>query len=61
MKVKFKCCFRSWVPNLWEDNHPVINISRREKASTDFIENFKTIYHRAAVEMTEFFKRVIKK
>ena len=49
------------MPNLWEHNHPVINISHREKASTDFIENFKTIYHWAAVEMTEFFKRVIKK
>ena len=32
----------TWVPNLWEDNEPLINISTREKGSSDFIENFKT-------------------
>ena len=32
----------TWVPNLWEDNQPLINISTRQKGSSDFIENFKT-------------------
>ena len=32
----------TWVPNLWEDNQPLINISTRGKGSSDFIENFKT-------------------
>ena len=41
----------TWVPNLWEDNQPLINISSGEKASTDFIENFKTIYDWGPVGM----------
>ena len=32
----------TWVPNLWEDNQPLINISTRQKGSSDFIENFET-------------------
>ena len=32
----------TWVPNLWEDNQPLFNISTRQKGSSDFIENFKT-------------------
>ena len=51
----------TWVPNLWEDNQPLISISTGAKASTDFIENFKTIYDRGTVEMNEFFKHIIEK
>ena len=32
----------TWVPNLWEDNQPLINISTGGKGSSDFIEHFKT-------------------
>ena len=30
------------MPNLWADDQPLINISTGEKASTNFIEYFKT-------------------
>ena len=49
------------VPNLWEDNQSLINISTGEKTSTDFFENFKTRYDRGTVEMMEFLKRITKK
>ena len=49
------------VPNLWEDNEPLINISTGEKANTDFIENFKKRYDRGTVGMNEFFKRIKEK
>ena len=48
------------VPNLWEDNEPLINISTGEKSNTDFIENFKRRYDRGTVGMNEFFKRIKK-
>ena len=51
----------TWVPNLQEDNKPLINISTGEKASTDFIENFETIYDRGTVGMNKFFKRITEK
>ena len=51
----------TWVPNLWKDNQSLINISTGEKASTDFIENFKTRYDRGTVGMNEFFKRMTEK
>ena len=41
----------TWVPNLWEDNQPLINFSTGEKASNDFLENFKTKYDRGTVGM----------
>ena len=40
----------TWVPNLLEDNQPLINISTGEKASTNFIENVKTRYDRELSE-----------
>ena len=40
----------TWVPNLWKDNQPLINISAGEKASTDFVEKFKTRYDRGNYE-----------
>ena len=49
------------VPNLWEDNQLLINISIGEKASTDFIEDFKTRYDRGTVGMNEFFKCITEK
>ena len=51
----------TWVPNLWEDNQPLIDISTGEKAITDFFENFKTRYDRGTVTMNEFFKRTTEK
>ena len=51
----------TWVPNLWQDNESLINISTGEKASTDFIENFKTRYDRGTVGMNEIFKRITEK
>ena len=51
----------TWVPNLWEDNQPLINISTGEKVSTDSIENFKTRYDQGTVGMNEFLKRISKK
>ena len=51
----------TWMPNLKGDNQPLINISSGEKASTDFIENFKTRYDRGTVGMNEFFKRITEK
>ena len=49
------------VPNLWEDNQLLINISIGEKASTDFIEDFKTRFDRGTVGMNEFFKCITEK
>ena len=40
----------TWVPNLWEDSQPLINRSTGQKATTDFIQNFKTIYDRELSE-----------
>ena len=40
----------TWVPNLWKDNQPLINISAGKKASTDFVEKFKTRYDRGNYE-----------
>ena len=53
--------FETWMPNLQEDNQPLIHILFREKASTDFIEKFKTRYDRVTVRMNEFFKRKTEK
>ena len=41
----------TWVPNLWEDNQPLINISIGEKTSTNFTKNFKTRYDWGTVGM----------
>ena len=51
----------TWVPNLWEDNQPLINISTGEKARTDFIESFKTRYDRGNVGMNQFFTYIVEK
>ena len=51
----------TWVPNLWEHNQPLINISTEEKHSTDSIENFKTRYDQRTVGMNEILKRISKK
>ena len=51
----------TWMPNLWEDNQPLINISTGEKARTDFIENFKARYDRETVGINEIFKRITEK
>ena len=51
----------TWVPNLWEDNQPLINISTGEKVITDTIENFKTRYDQGTVGVNEFLKRISKK
>ena len=52
---------QTWVPNLWEDNQPHINISTGEKASANFIENFKTRYDWGTIGMNKFLKRLTKK
>ena len=49
------------MPNLWEDNQPLINISTEEKARTDFTESFKTRYDRGNVGMNEFFTHIVEK
>ena len=51
----------TWVPYLWENNQPLINISTGKKANTDFIEKFKTRYDQGAVGMNKFFKCITKK
>ena len=46
--------------NPWENNQSLINISTREKASTDFTENFKTMYDQGNVAMNEIIKCITK-
>ena len=50
-------CIISWIQDLWAPTQPMVNFATGQQASSEMIENFKTIKLRRAEAFQEFLSR----
>ena len=51
-------CVRSWVPELWSDSQPMVNLSTGKVATESMKKEFKSSKQRGEEARHEFFKRI---
>ena len=52
------CIFKTWVPNIYSDTQPLINISKGSPATPQLLKNVKYMYSRGKTARDLFFLRI---